>query len=141
MNEDLKHLELLSIFHYIVGGITYLFSLFPIVYVVIGLIAIVSPEKMMGQGGNAPPPFLGWIFLIIGLLFMLAGFVFATLTIVSGRKISKLKNYWFSFVIACLECLFVPFGTILGVFTIITFSRDSVKSLYGLKVSSNSSES
>jgi hypothetical protein len=29
-----------------------------------------------------------------------------------------------------MECLFVPFGTILGVFTFITLSRESVKALF-----------
>jgi hypothetical protein len=32
--------------------------------------------------------------------------------------------------IACIECLFVLFGTILGVFTIVALSRGSVKSLF-----------
>ena len=27
---------------------------------------------------------------------------------------------------ACIECLFIPFGTILGVFTIVVLSRESV---------------
>jgi hypothetical protein len=36
----------------------------------------------------------------------------------------------FVFVVACCECLFMPFGTILGVFTIILLSRESVKSAF-----------
>jgi len=39
-------------------------------------------------------------------------------------------RYWFAFVMACIECLFIPFGTILGVFTIIVLSRESVKTLF-----------
>jgi len=33
-------------------------------------------------------------------------------------------------VMACVECLFIPFGTILGVFTIIVLLRESVKALF-----------
>jgi hypothetical protein len=33
-------------------------------------------------------------------------------------------------VVAWLECLFVPFGTILGLFTIIALSRQAVKTLF-----------
>jgi hypothetical protein len=33
-------------------------------------------------------------------------------------------------VMACIECLFVPFGTILGVFTIVVLSRESVSVLF-----------
>jgi hypothetical protein len=29
--------------------------------------------------------------------------------------------------IACIECFFIPFGTILGVFTSVMLSRESVK--------------
>jgi len=32
--------------------------------------------------------------------------------------------------IACVECLFIRFGTILGVFTIIVLLRESVKALF-----------
>jgi hypothetical protein len=33
-------------------------------------------------------------------------------------------------VIAALLCMFMPFGTVLGVFTIIVLVRDSVKALF-----------
>jgi hypothetical protein len=48
----------------------------------------------------------------------------------SGHFLGKRKRYWFSFIVACVECFSLPFGTILGVFTIIVLSRDSVKTLY-----------
>ncbi|MDJ0671770.1 MAG: hypothetical protein DWQ53_23750 [Microcystis flos-aquae DF17] len=60
------------------------------------------------------------------------GEVFAIATIVSGRFLKRRQRYWFSFVMACILCLFTPLGTILGVFTIIVLSRQSVKELYGL---------
>jgi hypothetical protein len=31
---------------------------------------------------------------------------------------------------ACIQCAFFPFGTVLGVFTIITLSRERVKELF-----------
>jgi hypothetical protein len=36
---------------------------------------------------------------------------------------------------ACIECMFMPFGTVLGVFTIIVFIRQSVKALFTPKPS------
>jgi len=47
-------------------------------------------------------------------------------------------GYWFSFVVACVECLFIPFGVVLGAFTIIVLSRRSVKELYGIETIANS---
>ncbi|MFM6408142.1 MAG: hypothetical protein ACKPGT_27195, partial [Microcystis sp.] len=64
--------------------------------------------------------------------FFILGEVFAIATIVSGRFLKRRQRYWFSFVMACILCLFTPLGTILGVFTIIVLSRQSVKELYGL---------
>ena len=48
-----------------------------------------------------------------------------------GRGLAQRKRYMFCLVVACVECLFMPFGTVLGVFTIIVLSRDSVKALFG----------
>jgi hypothetical protein len=50
--------------------------------------------------------------------------------LIAGRCLSRRKGYSFALVIACIECLFVPFGTILGVFTIVALSRESVKALF-----------
>jgi hypothetical protein len=40
------------------------------------------------------------------------------------------ERSWFAFVVSCVECLFFPFGTILGVFPIIVLSRESAKALF-----------
>jgi len=37
MNRDEEHLKLLSIFHYVVGGIAAFFAFFPIIHLVIGI--------------------------------------------------------------------------------------------------------
>jgi membrane protein YqaA with SNARE-associated domain len=47
-----------------------------------------------------------------------------------SNALAKHSLYWFAFAIACVECLFIPFGTILGVFTIIVLSREPVKALF-----------
>ena len=130
MNQDQEHLKLLSIFHYIVGGLAALFSFFPIVHLVLGILFIVSPDRIMGSGGSPPPPFLGWMFVIIGSCIMLLGWAFAICVILAGRFIAKRRNYIFCLVIASLNCLFMPFGTILGVFTIVILMRPSVKELF-----------
>jgi len=50
--------------------------------------------------------------------------------LIAGRSLALRKRYSFALVIACIECLFVPFGTILGVFTIVALSRESVRGLF-----------
>ena len=129
MNQDQEHLRLLSIFHYIVGGIAALFSFFPVIHLVLGILFLVAPHRM-GGSPLLPPPFLGWIFIIMGGGFMLVGWAFAVCVILAGRFIVRHKHYIFCLVIASLNCLFMPFGTILGVFTIVVLVRSSVKALF-----------
>lgn len=129
MNQDQEHLELLSIFHYIVGGMAALFSLFPIIYLILGTLFIVAPWRIQGSG-SPPPAFVGWIFIILGSSIMLVGLAFAVCVILAGRYIVKCRHYIFCLVIASLNCLFMPFGTILGVFTIVILMRPSVKELF-----------
>jgi hypothetical protein len=132
MNQDAEHLRLLSIFHYVVGGIAVLVSFFPLLYSAMGgfmLYAACHPAGLRNNQ-NPPPPILGWFFIVFGALFFLAGLAMALCILLAGRSLSRRRHYWFAFVVACVECVFIPFGTILGVFTIIVLSRESVKALF-----------
>jgi hypothetical protein len=127
-NTDNEHLKLLCIFHYVVSAIAALFACLPIIHLVLGLLFILAPEKF-GHGSQQPPAFMGWFFVVFASIFILLGWAFAVLVLVAGRFISRRKHYTFCFVAACVECLFMPFGTVLGVFTILVLSRQSVKKL------------
>ena len=131
MNQDTEHLRLLAIFHYIVAGLAAVFSFFPLLYTTIGGIFIFAARHGTPKPGEElPPEFLGWIFLVLGLFLFLLGIAMAICVSIAGRCLSRRKCYSFALVIACIECLFIPFGTILGVFTIIALSRESVKRLF-----------
>jgi hypothetical protein len=114
-----------------VGGIIALFSLFPIVHLVFGIVMIVSPDTFE-TGGEGPPAFIGWLFAFIGGTIILVGLVFATCVILAGRFLSLRRHYTYCFVMACIQCLFIPFGTVLGVFTIIVLMRESVKQIFSV---------
>jgi hypothetical protein len=126
---DNEHLKLLSIFHYLKGGISAFFSCIPIIHVILGLFFIFAPH-VFGHGKDQPPAFLGWLFLILGSFLICLGWTFAALVVFAGRCIARRKHYTFCFVIACVECLSVPFGTVLGVLTILVLNRASVKELF-----------
>jgi hypothetical protein len=129
MNQDSEHLRLLSIFHYVVGGLAGLFALFPLFHLAFGLFIILAPEKFNGNT-DAPPAFLGWLFVGLAATFITFGWTFAALVITAGRFLAKRKRYLFCLVIAGVECVFMPFGTVLGVFTIVVLSRESVKQMF-----------
>jgi len=127
-DEDRDQLRLLSIFHYILGGLFALFGCFPIIHVTLGL-AIVSGATS-GPGGPGPPPAVGWLFVAIGGVIMLVLWALAGCLLFAGRCLATQKAYTFCFVVACLSCLQMPLGTLLGVFTIIVLVRPSVKALF-----------
>lgn len=130
MDRDTEQLNLLAIFHYVVGGLAVLFSFFPLLYSVIGGFLIYAAQNPSTNSQEPPPPFLGWLFIVLGAFLFLAGVTTAICILMAGRCLSRRKSYSFALVIACIECLFVPFGTVLGVFTIVALSRESVKTLF-----------
>lgn len=128
-NEDLKHLDLLALFHYILGGITAFFACMPFIHVFIGL-AIVSGKFFEEADGSGPPFFFGWLFVIMGSVFILLGWCLAVFMFITGKKLKHRKNRILCMVVAGVECIFMPFGTILGVLTLIALSKDSIKDLF-----------
>ena len=131
MNQDKEHLRLLAIFHYVVAGLAALFSFFPLLYTTIGTIFIFAARHGTAKPGEElPPEFLGWIFAAIGSVLFLIGIAMAICILIAGQSLALCKRYWFALVMACIECVFIPFGTILGVFTIVVLSRESVRGLF-----------
>lgn len=128
MNKDLQYLNLLSIFHYIVGGVVVVLASIPILHFVIGLMMIFSPASM-GKG-PPPPPLVGWMFALIGGLAVFFGWSLGIALMLAGRFLRHRTHYIYCMVMAGLALMFQPFGTILGVFTIIVLLRPSVKHLF-----------
>jgi len=135
LTQEEEHLRLLSIFHYVVGGLAALFALIPIFHLIFGLIMILAPEKFAGHGhAQEQPPLalMGWFFVIFAAVFITIGWTFAAFVLAVGRFLARRKHYMFCLVMGGVECLFMPFGTVLGVFTIIVLMREPVKQLFGV---------
>ncbi|SRR6266487_1149300 len=130
MNRDKEHLQLLAIFHYVVAGLAAMLSVFPLLYSALGGFLLYAAHHPGSSNQEPPPAVLAWVFIVLGALFFLAGATMATSILIAGRSLALCKRYSFALVMACIECLFVPFGTILGVFTIVVLSRESVKALF-----------
>ena len=131
MDRDTEQLKLLAIFHYVVAGLGALCSFFPLLYATIGVIFIFAARHGTARlGEDLPPEFLGWTFAVLGSLLFLMGIAMAICILIAGRSFALRKRYSFAFVMACIECLFIPFGTILGVFTIVVLSREPVRGLF-----------
>ncbi|WP_309386647.1 hypothetical protein [Cerasicoccus frondis] len=135
-SQDESHLNSLAIAHYAIGGVGVLFACMPIIHMLVGLSFLLGTNPMLEEMHNAPQTFpfpmsmFGWIVFGAGLFCFLAGQALAIATIISGRKIKQRRDYYFSFVVACINCILFPMGTALGVLTLIVLVRPSVKAIY-----------
>lgn len=130
MTKDEEQLKLLVIFHYVLAGLAALFACFPIIHLVMGLLMVTSPQTFQDGHGAGPPAFIGWMFVIMGGTFIVLGWIYAACVFAAGRRLARRKSYVFCLVMAGVECIFMPFGTVLGAFTIVVLMRDSVKVLF-----------
>jgi hypothetical protein len=133
MNQDIEHLRLLSIFHYVVAGLGALFACFPVIHLVIGLTLAFAPGVLEhGPKGNpVVPQFVGLLFATFAAAMILAGWTVSFGVFLAGRFLGQHRHYTFCLIVACILCLMFPFGTVLGVFTLIVLLRPSVKTLFG----------
>lgn len=131
MNQDEEHLRLLSIFHYVCAGLAAVFACFPMVHLVIGLVLLLHPQ-FLGPQNNQPHPekLVGLMFVVMASIFILFGWCFAACIAYAGRCLGQRKRYTYCVVIAAVACLFMPFGTVLGVFSLIVLMRPTVKALF-----------
>ena len=134
---DQEHLKLLSIFHYISGGLSIMFSLFLTGYFLfISFIiknSLYSTPYHRALNPDFPASFFSIFLLIFGILAFLA-FTFSICQILSARFIQLRKYRWFSFTVSIINLISIPYGTILGIMTIMVLSRDSIINLYSGKL-------
>ena len=128
MDRDAEHLRLLSLFYYIRGALSAFFSCFFILYIVMGLIMAMIPTP--ARGNNAPSAAIGYVFAAVGCAIVLLGWSLAAVTLYAGHCISQRKHRMFCMVVAGISCLFIPYGTILGVFTLLVLQRPSVRDIF-----------
>ena len=130
--QDAEHLKLLSVFHYIVAAIMAVFATFPVFHLVIG-IAVVSGRLGAPKQSEPSPELVGWFFIVFAGAAILFGWTLAACTVVAARSLAQRKRYLFCLVLAgVMAATCMPFGTVLGVFTIIVLMRPSVKQVFGV---------
>jgi hypothetical protein len=131
-DQDSEHLRLLSIFHYVAGGIQALFACIPIIHVVMGIVMMANPNLFNNgrPSPNSPPAWIGLMFVVIGGTIILLGWTMAVLSFLTARSIGNRRRHLLCLVTSGINCLWMPFGTVLGVFTIIVLTRPAVKASF-----------
>ena len=131
MDQTDDRLKLLAIFYYVMAAMAALISCAAILWGWLGYMMMFHPEQMGGTGqGQAPPAFMGMIFVAAGIVSFEMGWGFAVCESLVGRFLRARKNRMFCLVIACLNFMNAPLGTILGVFTIVILMQPEVKAQF-----------
>ncbi len=131
------NIRLLAIFHYVVGGLVALFALFPIFHLAMGLFLLfwdipdIPDDPELGDIDEVfPVRMMGGMFTGVAALIILIGEAFAVCIIIAGRRLVQYRSHTYCLVIAGLLCSVMPFGTALGVFTIIVLIKPEAKALF-----------
>lgn len=127
---DEEHLRLLSFFYYVSAGVTALFACIPIMHMLMGIMIIVVGESFGSDNGEVPTDFFGWFMVAIGGILVFGGWLIAFLKFLVARNINRRQHHVFCLIIAGISCMFIPYGTILGVMTLTVLLRKSVKPMF-----------
>lgn len=131
MNDDTSYLNILSIFHYIVAGIAGLFSCLPLLNLFIGIPILEEVPYLLSQGEYfSQHTIASVIFILLPTGMAAMGWMFAVAVALNGYYIKNRKWLKYCIVMGGIETVFAPFGTALGVFTIILLTRPNIRSLF-----------
>jgi hypothetical protein len=127
---DADHLNLLATFHFVGAGLALLGTLGILGHYAIMNAVFNNPQIWKNQPQGPPPQeifqMLKWGYLVFFLFFITS----AVLNVLSGIFLRTRKHRSFSLLVAGLNCLHMPLGTVLGVFTFVVLLRSSVRELY-----------
>lgn len=122
-------LRLLSIGYYIQAAIAAFYTLMLLGYsAFIGTI-LVNLGRLSQQPQQLPPAILSILSVVLAVLIGIACAYTACLFI-AGYWLRRLRNMLFIQIIAALNCVAIPYGTVLGIFTFMVLQRSSAKQLF-----------
>ncbi len=144
MERDLRHLRLLGTAYYVCAGITSAIFILPLLYFNLAFLTLYVNSISLGMSWylhGAPDPDImagdkgpGLMIVIFPLIF---GWVFGIAVLAStiasyycGKSLRTQKNYVFCLVMSALSATSFPFGTILGILSLVVLLRDPVKTLF-----------
>jgi hypothetical protein len=125
-----NNLSTLSILHYVYGG----FICFAGAVVLILLLTIgnlFQSDWFLQNTNDAPPAAVGAVMNVVGWVVFFFLEAKGIANIISGGLLANARGRVFSQVVAALDCLNIPFGIALGIFTFIELNKDDVKQAYG----------
>ena len=135
--KDRSNLRLLSVLHYVFAAMQVLFGLGAVAYGLFGLLVIPEMMDEMAQqqaqrNPQAPPPpafmrSFGLLYAFLGGLGALLCFTQAVLSLLAGRAFGVPRSRGLCIAASAAACIMFPFGTALGVVSLVVLARPSVE--------------
>jgi hypothetical protein len=131
---DGEHVKILSIAYLVSTGLSVCVSMLGLLYAFMGVFFAHALTQVPAASGQVPPPeAFGWIFTVFGAGIFVAMNTFALLKYMTYRRLKQHRSRVFCMVVAGLSCLFIPYGTLLGIFTFIVLTRPSVVHMFSVQ--------
>jgi len=127
MDQTRSHLDLLGIFHYIVGTLTLICGL-GYGAMILGMVGLMKSVPMNAR--DAPPPEMFWVFGGMGVVIVGTTAATGAMTGIAGWCLRERRAWTYCLAVAALSLLSFPIGTALGVFTLIVLLRPEAKALF-----------
>ncbi len=125
-----NNLSTLSTLHYVYGAFVCVAGIALLTLVALG--HFLNSDWIAANSDQAPPPVLGHLFAALGWVLFAFVEMKGVMNIISGRLIARRRGRVFSMITAGLDCLNLPLGMALGIYTFITLSKEEAKAEYAV---------
>jgi hypothetical protein len=122
------HVRLLAILHYVWAGL----GIFGLGFLALhwSLMSSMFDPEFLARQENPPPPemirlFANFVWFYVA--FGLWGIATMVLNVLAGRWLQTRRHRTFCMVVAGINCISIPLGTLLGVFTLAALTKADVQ--------------
>jgi ABC-type branched-subunit amino acid transport system permease subunit len=124
-------LRLLSIGYYIQAGIAAFYTVMLVGYSAFIAVLLTNLARVSQQGSqqNIPPAVLSILSVVLTVVIGMVCAYTACLFL-AGFWLRRLRNKLFIEIVAAFNCLGIPYGTVLSIFTFMVLQRPSAKQLF-----------
>lgn len=123
-----NNLGTLSILHYVYGGLVCFIGI--VVLLILLFMGQFLQADWFTDHADAPPAFVGGLLRTIGWIAFLLIELKGVANIISASLLVQRRGRLFSQIVAGVNCLKIPFGLVLGIFTFIELNKEQVKEEY-----------
>lgn len=131
MPDENNHLEVLVFFHRLAALVGFAFC-------AISLFGLQSSSEMLAHQAGAQElhmkgqlSFFSWAPIFTTVFGFLLSLTFTLSYVGAAECLRRRCGFHFCFVLSFFSCIFIPVGTMLGIYTIRTLTQNEVRRLFG----------